>query len=77
MGFFKKLSNKSQEFRLVSWVDSGFSLMETMVAVAILGVMVATVISQLRSSYLDSLNVGADAEINNITNRVISEIGDQ
>lgn len=57
--------------------QAGFSLLEVMVSMAIIGVLVAAVISQLRSSYTDSLNSGADTEINNITNKIISEIGDR
>lgn len=77
MGFCRRLFKRKPRISVDSEGQSGFSMIEIMVTIAILGVVVMAVISQQRYTYRDSLKIGADAEINNITTRIISQIGDE
>lgn len=53
----------------------GFSMAEVMAATAILGIVVVATISQLNLSSKSALDMAADAEINSLTNKIISSIG--
>lgn len=55
--------------------EKGFSLAEVMVSVAILGVVIMATVSQLQLSSKSATDMAADAEINNITNKIISAVG--
>lgn len=56
-------------------LEKGFSLAEIMVSVAILGIVITATVSQLKLSSKSATDMAADAEINNITNKIISAIG--
>lgn len=56
-------------------LEKGFSMAEVMAATAILGIVIVATVSQLKLSSKSALDMAADAEINNITNKVISAIG--
>ena len=56
-------------------LEKGFSLAEAMVAVAILGIVITATLSQLELSSKSTLDMAADAEINNVTNKIIAAIG--
>lgn len=56
-------------------LKKGFSLAEVMVSVAILGVVIMATVSQLQLSSKSATDMAADAEINNVTNKIISAIG--
>lgn len=68
--FLKKLTGLSSKS-----LEKGFSLVETMVAVTILGIVIMATLSQLELSSKSSLDMAADAEINNVTNKIIAAIG--
>lgn len=56
-------------------LEKGFSLAEAMVATAILGIVITATISQLRLSSKSATEMAGDAEINSVTNKIISAIG--
>lgn len=64
---------KSLEF-LNKIKQSGFGIAETMVSIAILGVVTVGIISQQRLSVKSSMSVASEAEINNTVKRIISEL---
>lgn len=68
--FFKKLTGFSSKS-----LEKGFSLAEVMVATAILGIVITATVSQLQLSSKSAVDMAADAEINNVTNKVITAIG--
>jgi prepilin-type N-terminal cleavage/methylation domain-containing protein len=68
--FLRKLTGLSPKS-----LEKGFSLAEAMVAVAVLGIVITATLSQLELSSKSTLDMAADAEINNVTNKIIAAIG--
>lgn len=68
--FLSKLKNFRHKLLI-----QGFSLVEIMAATSILGVVIMATISQLNLSSKGALESASDAEINSVTNKIISAIG--
>lgn len=57
--------------------NRGFGLAEAMISVAVVGLISTIVVSQQKLAAKSAYNVASDTEINNLTNKVVAEIGDQ